>query len=67
MHFPRPSVAAFAAPAIALLFAGFPAVRATSGLIGEAPGIEELLFGCGEGEICATLHAIKSLVVVAHG
>ena len=57
----------FSLPSTALLFPGCSAVRTTLGLVGVAPGSEELLLGSVKGETCAAVYALEGLVYVGHG
>ena len=70
MHFPLPLIATIAIVAFlgtAALFPGLSAVIAALGFIGEALVGKELLLRSTKSETCATVYALKGLVLVAHG
>jgi hypothetical protein len=54
------------ATSIAFLFPGLAARRAALGLIGIAPGLEELLFFSAEGERGATIGTLERLFLKSH-
>jgi hypothetical protein len=51
---------------VTLCFPGFAAGGTTLGLVGIAPGLEELLFLSAEGEVSPTIGALESLVFKTH-